>query len=113
MARMSRTIPPTPVAAPWYGSTYDGWLCDSTLNVTAYPPPTSTTPAFSPMPTISASDSGALAPNCRRCTLLDLYEQCSDHITLYMASSGLVGRRPRMSRIRWYSSSFSPSSDQG
>ena len=35
IARMSRTMPPTPVAAPWYGSTYDGWLCDSTLKVTA------------------------------------------------------------------------------
>ncbi len=35
MVRMSRTMPPTPVAAPWCGSTYDGWLCDSTLNVTA------------------------------------------------------------------------------
>jgi hypothetical protein len=26
---MSRTMPPTPVAAHWWGSTYDGWLCDS------------------------------------------------------------------------------------
>jgi hypothetical protein len=50
IAMMSRTMPPTPVAAPWYGSTYDGWLCDSTLNVTAQPSPMSTTPAFSPMP---------------------------------------------------------------
>jgi hypothetical protein len=47
---MSRRIPPTPVAAPWNGSTADGWLCDSTLNVTASPPPMSTTPAFSPGP---------------------------------------------------------------
>ena len=50
MAMMSRTMPPTPVAAPWYGSTYDGWLWDSTLKVTAQPSPMSTTPAFSPMP---------------------------------------------------------------
>ena len=35
IVRMSRTMPPTPVAAPWYGSTYDGWLWLSTLNVTA------------------------------------------------------------------------------
>ena len=35
IVRMSRTMPPTPVAAPWYGSTKLGWLCDSTLNVTA------------------------------------------------------------------------------
>ena len=31
---MSRTMPPTPVAAPWNGSTADGWLCDSILNAT-------------------------------------------------------------------------------
>ncbi len=35
IARMSRTMPPTPVAAPWCGSTYEGWLCDSILKVTA------------------------------------------------------------------------------
>lgn len=35
IARMSRTMPPMPVAAPWYGSMYEGWLCDSTLKVTA------------------------------------------------------------------------------
>jgi hypothetical protein len=47
---MSRRIPPTPVAAPWYGSTADGWLCDSSLNATASPSPMETTPAFSPGP---------------------------------------------------------------
>ena len=31
-AKTSRRIPPTPVAAPWKGSTALGWLCDSTLN---------------------------------------------------------------------------------
>ena len=35
IARMSLTIPPTPVAAPWNGSTYEGWLWDSILKVTA------------------------------------------------------------------------------
>src|SRR2546429_176424 len=35
IATMSRRIPPTPVAAPWNGSTADGWLCDSTLKATA------------------------------------------------------------------------------
>lgn len=35
IARMSRTMPPTPVAAPWKGSTYEGWLWDSILKVTA------------------------------------------------------------------------------
>jgi hypothetical protein len=79
---MSRTMPPTPVAAPWCGSTYDGWLCDSILKVAAQPSPMSTTPAFSPMPTSSASDLGALAANWRRWTLEDLWEQCSLHITL-------------------------------
>ena len=39
-----------PVAAPWNGSTALGWLCDSTLNATASPSPTSTAPAFSPGP---------------------------------------------------------------
>ena len=52
-------------------------------------------------------------PNWRRCTLLDLYEQCSLHITEYMASSLDVGRRPRMCRIRAYSSSARPSSRYG
>ena len=28
---MSRRMPPTPVAAPWYGSTALGWLCDLDL----------------------------------------------------------------------------------
>ena len=72
MARMSRTIPPTPVAAPWNGSTYEGWLCDSSLNVTAYPWPMSTTPAFWPMPASSAAVGGALSANCRRCARDDL-----------------------------------------
>ncbi len=47
IAKMSRTIPPTPVAAPSYGSIADGWLCDSILNATPSPSPMSTTPAFS------------------------------------------------------------------
>ena len=37
--KMSRRMPPTPVAAPWYGSTALGWLCDSILNATASPSP--------------------------------------------------------------------------
>ena len=27
MVKMSRRMPPTPVAAPWYGSMNEGWLC--------------------------------------------------------------------------------------
>ena len=50
IVKMSRRIPPTPVAAPWYGSMKEGWLCDSILNATARPSPMSTTPAFSPGP---------------------------------------------------------------
>src|SRR5215204_28172 len=75
----------------------------------------STTPAFSPMPASSSPTgvSGGSSANWRRCTLDDLYEQCSDHMTEYMASSDEVGRRPRISLIRAYSSSFSPSSAHG
>src|SRR4026207_1464128 len=80
-AGVPRPIPPTPVAAPWYGSTYEGWLCDSTLNVTAQPSPASTTPALAPMPASPRPVFGAFSPNWRRCTLLDLYEQCSLHMT--------------------------------
>src|SRR6186997_3076799 len=60
----------------------------------------STTPAFSPMPTSRCSfmASVVLSPNWRRWFLLDLYEQCSDHMTEYMASSAAedtadIGRR--------------------
>src|SRR5665648_18252 len=94
---------------------YDGWLWLSTLKVTAQPSPMSTTPAFSPMPTRSLSfiASVVLSPNVARWTFEDLYEQCSDHMTEYIASSAIVGRRRRISRIRSYSSAFSPSSAQG
>src|SRR5436309_1191639 len=34
-------------------------------------------------------------------------------MTEYIASSVSVGRRPRIARMRWYSSSFSPSSANG
>ena len=50
MVNTSRMMPPTPVAAPWYGSMKLGWLCDSILNTAARPSPMSTTPAFSPGP---------------------------------------------------------------
>src|SRR5437016_5340164 len=45
MVKTSRRIPPTPVAAPWYGSTAEGWLCDSILNATAHPSGSRSTPA--------------------------------------------------------------------
>jgi hypothetical protein len=56
---------------------------------------------------------GGRSPNLLRCTLLDLYEQCSDHMTEYIASSAAVGRRPRISWMRAYSSALRPSSAQG
>ena len=48
--KMSRRMPPTPVAAPWYGSMADGWLWLSMRMAAAMPSPTSTTPAPSPGP---------------------------------------------------------------
>ena len=50
MVKMSRRIPPTPVAAPWNGSMKDGWLWDSILKTMTWPSPMSMIPAFSPGP---------------------------------------------------------------
>ena len=84
IVKMSRRIPPTPVAAPWYGSTNDGWLWLSILKTAAQPSPTSIAPAFSPGPcTTSSLFDGSI----RRCRRDDLYEQCSDHITENTPSS--------------------------
>ncbi len=69
MVKMSRTMPPTPVAAPWKGSTADGWLWLSIRRATAIPSPTSTTPAPSPGPTMTH---GASVGNRLRWTLDDL-----------------------------------------
>src|SRR5438270_506110 len=103
---MSRRMPPTPVAAPWKGSTALGWLCDSTLNAHARPPPTSTAPAFSPGPTTTCSPSvGSVRRSLREC----LYAQCSDHISEYIASSSTFGARPCNSQISSYSAAVSPS----
>src|SRR4051794_13507448 len=104
--RMSRTIPPTPVAAPWYGSIADVCECDSILKTAASPPPRSTTPASSPGPTSTASPS---VGSVFRWTLLDLYEQCSDHIAAYIASSVRFGARPRVRSMSESSSSLRPS----
>ncbi len=52
IVKMSRMMPPTPVAAPWNGSTALGWLWDSILKAMARPSPMSIMPAFSsPAPT--------------------------------------------------------------
>src|SRR5580658_4567146 len=67
----------------------------------------STTPAFSPGPcTTSLPRVGRRF----RCTLLDLYEQCSLHITLKMPSSVMFGSRPSIFLTRAYSSEVSPCS---
>ena len=61
-------MPPTPVAAPWNGSTALGWLCDSTLNAHDIPPPTSTAPAFSPGPMTTRGPSvGSVLSSLREC----------------------------------------------
>ena len=77
-------MPPTPVAAPWNGSMALGWECDSILNTHAMPSPRSTTPASCPGPTRTR---GPRVGSVRRWTLLDLYEQCSDHMAANMANS--------------------------
>ena len=75
IVKMSRRMPPTPVAAPWNGSMNDGWLWLSILKARPNPPPTSTMPAFSPGPW---STCGPFVGRRRRWTREDLYEQCSD-----------------------------------
>ena len=67
----------------------------------------SITPAFSPGPWITQ---GALVGRPRKCTLEDLYEQCSFHIAEKMPSSVKLGVRPISLRMRWYSSGLSPCS---
>ena len=59
----------------------------------AMPSPTSTTPAFSPGPTSTHSALGGQTAEVDRD---DLYEQCSDHITAYIASSRGLASRPRI-----------------
>src|SRR5438876_3757032 len=78
----------------------DGWLCDSILKAAHQPSPISTTPAFSPGGTITRSP---VVGSRFRCIREDLYEQCSDHITLNTPNSVRLGSRPRVSTIRSYS----------
>ena len=66
IVKTSRRMPPTPVAAPWYGSTNDGWLCDSIRSAASHPSPRSTTPAFSPGPTTTHGASVGKRPRCAR-----------------------------------------------
>src|SRR2546430_586906 len=101
MAMTSRMIPPTPVAAPWYGSIAEGWLCDSILKTAAQPSPMLTAPAFSPGPWITA---GPVEGRRRRSALELLYEQCSDQSTPSMPSSTSFGGLFRCSTMALYSS---------
>src|SRR3954470_18020173 len=105
IAKMSRRIPPTPVAAPWNGSTALGWLCDSTLNAHASPPPTSTAPAFSPGPINTWRPSvGSVRSSFFEC----LYAQCSLQSSENIASSTWFGGRSSLSQISSYSARVSP-----
>src|SRR5439155_19311824 len=100
-------MPPTPVAAPWYGSMKEGWLWLSILKTTASPSPISTTPAFSPGPQITR---GPVVGSVLSHTFDDLYEQCSLHIAAKMPSSVRFGVRPRIAQARSNSSALSPCS---
>src|SRR5262245_35038411 len=103
---MSRRIPPTPVAAPWNGSTAEGWLCDSTLNATASPSPRSITPAFSPGPCSTRPPAeGSRFSSRAEC----LYPQCSDQSSEKTASSKWLGSRSSSSTMREYSELVRPS----
>src|SRR5665213_127666 len=108
MVKISRLIPPTPVAAPWYGSSADGWLCDSILNAHPKPPPKSTRPAFS-SPAF-ASIRGLSLGKVFNQVMEFLYEQCSLHITAKIESSVKLGTRPNISFIRSNSSGSKPRS---
>src|SRR5260221_9290367 len=84
-----------------------GWLWLSILNTQAWPSPMSTTPAFSPGPWITL---GPVVGNLARCRRLDLYEQCSDHITEKTPSSTRLGSRFRRRTMCSYSSRLRPNS---
>src|ERR1700712_1844783 len=85
----------------------EGWLWLSILKMQASPSPMSITPAFSPGPWITHD---ALVGSFARWKRVDLYEQCSDHITLKMPSSTKLGSR-FSNRLIWaYSSSVRPCS---
>src|ERR1700683_4281248 len=98
-------MPPTPVAAPWYGSMNEGWLWLSILKTTASPSPISTTPAFSPGPQITR---GPAVGSVFSQTFDDLYEQCSLHLAENTPSSVRFGVRPRIASQRANSSADSP-----
>src|ERR1700712_3910802 len=89
IVKISRLIPPTPVAAPWYGSNADGWLWLSILKAQPIPSPRSTKPAFS-SPAL-ASIRGPSLGRVFNQVIEFLYEQCSLHITENIDSSVKLG----------------------
>src|SRR5579862_101582 len=103
IVKMSRMMPPTPVAAPWNGSMALGWLWLSILNATAQPPPMSMTPAFS-SPALTRTRCPSVG-NFFNSGREFLYEQCSLHMTEKMPVSVWLGSRPRICRMRSNSSS--------
>src|SRR6266851_3500632 len=107
IAKTSRRIPPTPVAAPWNGSIADGWLWLSTLKTHSSPSPRSTAPAFSPGPTATDTPrEGSVRNSFFEC----LYAQCSLHIAPNIAHSSGFGSRPTRSRTRAASYPVRPAS---
>ena len=92
MVKMSRRMPPTPVAAPWYGSTALGWLCDSILKATARPSPMLDDARVLARAGEHVAAGAWAGVRSQRRELL--YEQCSLHMTLNMASSRSLGARP-------------------
>ena len=103
IAKMSRRMPPTPVAAPWNGSTADGWLWLSTLKATARPSPTSITPAFSPGPCSTR------APVGRQRAQEQGASACSRSAPTRAARRRRARRRSARARARRRSRSSSPS----
>jgi hypothetical protein len=77
------------------------------LNAATNPSPISTTPAFSPGP---CTTSFPRVGSRFKCTLLDLYEQCSLHITEKIPNSVIFGSRRKIFCIRAYSSAVTPCS---
>ena len=105
IVKMSRMMPPTPVAAPWYGSMNDGWLCDSILKTAARPSPMSTAPAFSPGPCSTRGPVGRqrLQVDARALVAAVLRPHHREDAEL-----GEVGSRPSDATMRSYSSGVRP-----
>ena len=103
MVKMSRRMPPTPVAAPWKGSTALGWLWLSTFMTMARPWPISTAPAFSspgPMRTCGPSLGQSREERAGVLVAAVLAPHAADDSELDRGWAGDPGGR----RPKWYSS---------